>query len=146
MAARRKIIPRRRRRAQALVETALVLLAVLVPLTLGIMQFGVYLNATNTLTQLAREGGRFAAVGNSDAAIRDYIRTAAQGTSIRPVDLPDSAIAIAMVPSNASRAAGNPIQIRITYPMSKKIFIGNWLPGVLRLRQDYVAQSTFVLE
>lgn len=135
-----------RRRGQALIETALVLLTVLVPLTLGILQFGLYLNATNTLTQIAREGGRYAAVGNSDAAIKSYIRTVATGTSIKPADLGDSAIAISMVPSTATRAAGNPIRVTITYPMSNKIFIGNWLPGVLKLRQNYVAQSTFVLE
>lgn len=135
-----------RRSGQALVETALVLSTVLIPLTVGILQFGIVLNATNTLTQIAREGGRYAAVRHTDAEIRAYVKQVATGTSIRPADLTDARIAIAMVPSTATRTAGNPIQVTITYPMANKIFIGNFLPGILKLRNDYVAQSTFVLE
>ncbi len=152
----RRVTPRgvglsNQRRGQTLVETALVLSAILLPLTVGILQFGIVLNATNTLTQLAREGGRYAAVRHTDEEIRAYIAQAAAGTSIKAIDLrptalPDSRITIAMVPATATRTPGNPIQVRITYPMGNKIFIGNSFAGILKINQNYVAQSTFVLE
>ena len=140
---------RTRHRGQTLVETALVLSAVLLPTTLGILQFGIVINATNSLTQIAREGGRYAAVhgteSNSDAAIRTYIRQVAAGTSILPADLPDARIVISMN-ANAPRVSGNAINVEITYPMNKKVFVGNFLAGVAKLKNDYKAESTFVLE
>lgn len=132
-----------------MVETALVLAAVLLPLTVGILQFGIVLNATNTLTQIAREGARYASVhgteANSDAAIRTYVRAVAAGTSINSTDLSDSRINIAMLSGNA-RSSGNAIVVTLTYPMSKKVFIGSFFPYMTKLKQDYTAKSTFVLE
>ncbi|PQV65452.1 TadE-like protein [Abditibacterium utsteinense] len=146
-------VRRVRRRGQTIVETAMVLTLILLPLTVGILQFGIVLNATNTLTQLAREGGRYAAVRHTDEEIRAYIVKAAAGTSIREAELRppgsqaslDSRIIIEMLPNTATRVSGNPIQVRINYPMSNKIFIGKF-PGVSLIKPTYVAQSTFVLE
>ncbi len=140
----------KRRGGQTLVETALVISAILLPLTVAILQFGIVLNATNTLTQLAREGGRYAAVRHTDAEIRQYIADSAVGTGIRVTDLrppaaPDSRIIIEMLPNTAARTAGNAIQVRINYPMSNKIFLGRF-PGISLIKPTYVAQSTFVLE
>lgn len=140
---------KQKRRGQVMVETALVLAGVLLPITVGILQFGIVLNATNTLTQIAREGGRYAAVhgteSGSDAAIRTYVRSVASGTSISPTDLTDARIDISML-SGAARSSGNPIVVTVTYPMSKKVFIGNFSSYMTKLRQDYSAKSTFVLE
>jgi Flp pilus assembly protein TadG len=142
----------RRRSGQTLVETALMLTGVLLPITIGILQFGIVMNATNTLTQLAREGGRYAAVhgteANSDAAIRDYIQAAAAGTSIKPTDLPDANITIGMLTVNGvtpARASGNAINVTIKYAMSKKVFVPNFFFAG-KLKNDYYAESTFVLE
>lgn len=139
----------RQRKGQTLVETALVLSAVLLPTTLGILQFGIVINASNTLTQIAREGGRYAAVhgteANSDAAIRTYVKQVAAGTSIAPADLTDARIVISMN-AGAPRASGNAINVVVTYPMTKKVFVGNFLASVVKLKQDYTAESTFVLE
>lgn len=133
---------RARRRGQSLVETALVISAILLPMTLGILQFGIVINATNTLTQLAREGGRYAALHgtetNSNTAITTYIGQAAAPTSIRAADLN---VAVSMV-NNAPRSSGNPIRVVITYPMERKVFIGNFFG----LGDDYTAESTFILE
>lgn len=138
-----------RRSGSVMVETALVLGAVLLPLTVGILQFGIVLNATNTLTQIAREGARYASVhgteSGSDAAIRTYVRAVATGTSINSADLTDARIDISML-SGAARSSGNAICVSVTYPMGKKIFIGNFGSFMSRLKGDYVAKSTFVLE
>lgn len=143
----------RARRGQAIVETALVLAAVLIPMTLGILQFGIVINATNTLTQIAREGGRYAAISatvadpgaanpptynNSNTAIRTYIGQAAASTSIRAADLTTT---ISMV-NNAARSSGNAIKVSVSYPMSRKVFLGNFF----NLGRNYTAESTFILE
>lgn len=133
---------RARRRGQGIVETALVVSAILLPMTLGILQFGIVVNATNTLTQFAREGGRYAAVHgtetNSDTAIRTYISQVAAPTNIRASDL---TVGIAMV-NNATRASGNAINVTVTYPMDRKVFLGNFFG----LGRNYTAESTFILE
>lgn len=140
---------RRRRGGQTLVEAALVLGGILLPITLGILQFGIVINATNSMTQIAREGGRYAAVhgteANSDAAIKDYVQAVAAGTSIKPTDLPDANISITMV-DNKARASGNAINVAVTYQMSKKVFVPNFVPFISKLRNNYTAESTFVLE
>jgi Flp pilus assembly protein TadG len=142
----------RRRSGQTLVETALMLTFVLIPMTIGILQFGIIMNSTNSLTQIAREGARYAAVhgteANSDAAIKDYIQAVAAGTSIRPTDIPDANITISMLAVNGvtpARASGYPINVTIKYPMSRKVFIPN-MPFMSKLKNDYYVQSTFVLE
>lgn len=142
-----------RRRGQTLVETALILTAILLPLTLGLLQYGVYLNATNTMTQIAREGGRYAALhgteSTSDAAIRTYVRSVATNTSISATDLTDARIVITPSQGNSSRVSGNPIVVSVTYPMAKKVFVGSFLsnlPGIPSLKRDYTAESTFIIE
>ncbi|RYG66953.1 pilus assembly protein [bacterium] len=145
----------RRRSGQTIVETAFMLAGVLIPTTIGMMQFAIILNATNTLTQIAREGGRYAAVHGTEAgaddAIRDYIQSVAKGTSIKPTDLPDANITIAMAPLTSTstvipaRVSGNPIRVTIKFAMSKRVFVPN-LPFLGNLKNDYFATSTFVLE
>lgn len=138
---------RARRGGQTLVETALVLAAILLPLTLGLLQYGVYLNATNTLTQLAREGGRYAALHGTEptyeTATEDYIQQVAIGTTIKPSDIPDTAIKVETYPATPLRVKGNPIRVTITYPMAKKIFMGRMFPF---LPNTYVTESTFIIE
>jgi hypothetical protein len=143
----------RRRSGQTIVEAGAILVIFFIPISLGIVQFCVVLNATNSLTQIAREGGRYAAVHgtelNADAAIKDYIQAVAAGTTIRAADLPDGNITISMLTVNGltpPRASGNAINVRIRYEMRKKIFIPNFIPNMTLLRNDYYAQSTFVLE
>jgi Flp pilus assembly protein TadG len=143
----------RRRSGQTLVEAGAILVIFFIPISLGIMQFGLILNATNSLAQIAREGGRYAAVhgteANSDDAIRDYIQAVAAGTTIKRTDLPDANITIGMLPVNGitpSRSSGNPIYVKIKYEMRKKVFIPNFVPNMALFKNDYYAQSSFVLE
>jgi Flp pilus assembly protein TadG len=145
----------RSRRGQTIVETALVLTGILLPLTLGLLQFGIIYNSTNTLQHLGREAGRFAAVHGTEttfdsadtqtspASLKYYIKTlCASSGSIKYSDLTISTSPSAL----SSRSPGQPISVTLTYPMSKKIFIGKALPGLSALANNYTVTSTFLLE
>lgn len=151
-----------RRSGSTLIETALVLGVILLPLTLGIIQFGLIFNATNTMTQIAREAGRYAAVHGKDvtfdgtdappvagaqASLKNYLKTVAGQTGIKWDAIKDS---VATTPALLKdRVSGQPITVSVTYPMKNKIFLGSvasFAPMLRKLEAPYVARSTFVLE
>lgn len=155
---------RLRRGGQTLVEAALVLTGILLPLTLGVMQFGLVLNASNTMTQIAREGGRYAAVhgkeptfdgaetapaAGAQGSLKFYLKTVATQTSIGWNDIKDN-----IVVTPATRVSGQAVTVTVTYPMSKKVFLGamgslglgSIAPGLGKLKDPYIASSTFVVE
>lgn len=152
----------KRRSGQTIVETSLVLAFILLPLTLGLLQFGIILNAANTMTQIAREGGRYAAVhGQQDtfdgpatapaagkqASLRYYLKTVADPTGIRWADIQNNIVVTPATP--AARVSGQPVSVSVTYPMSKKVFLGSAAfigPALNKVKQPYVAKSTFVAE
>ena len=143
---------RRSRRASVLVETALCLAFVLLPLTLGILQFGVIMSTANQVEQLTRDGGRWAAVHaqstnfdsdeNTSGSLKNYMKTQTAGlTTVKWSDL-----TITVTPSASSRAVGNPLVVTVTYPMTKKLFIGTQFPGLSRWNTNYTTKATFVME
>lgn len=151
-----------RRGGQTLVETALVLTFIMLPLTLGLIQFGLILNASNTMTQIAREGGRYAAVhcqedtfdgpetapaAGKQASLKNYLKSVTDPTGIKWDDIKNNII---VEPDTAAeRLSGKPVTVSVTYPMSKRVFLGSviFLSGALtRVKQPYVAKSTFVTE
>lgn len=134
---------RPRRRGQALLELAVVV-PVLLVLLLGVLQFGIINNATIVLSQLSREGGRYAAAhanDNSggtdpDSKINDHIRVAAQGTVIDYKDIQKN---ITITPGKKSRTVGQPITVSITYPMAKKFFVPKSFPGLSTISTETVS-------
>ncbi|HEX8463975.1 MAG TPA: TadE family protein [Abditibacterium sp.] len=160
------------KRGQTMVETALVMTFILLPLTLGLIQFGLVLNASNTMTQIAREAGRYAAVHcqeatfdstatvtlasgiapappatGAQASLRYYLWTVTTPTGIRWDDIRNN-IVVDPAPGSA-RTSGQPISVTITYPMTRKVFVGSLFlltPALNKLKQPYVAESTFVIE
>ena len=134
-----------RKRGAALVEFALVL-PILLLLSMGIIQYGIIFNATNSVSQIAREGGRSAAVNglkaNGDALIEQSVRNAAASTGL-VVDPTDLTIAISPPPSDPKRAAGEPITVSVTYNMRRKVFLPSMLPQGF---STYTRPSTFMLE
>lgn len=114
---------RGRRRGAALVEFAMISVLFLTML-LGMLQFGIYLSATNTLWNGAREGARLAAVqassiptATADAQIKDQI-----AKTIFPLDASKATVDIK--PANSSaRTYGTPVSVTISYDMSQKLFI-----------------------
>lgn len=112
-----------RRRGAALVEFALISVLFLTML-LGMLQFGIYLSATNTLWNGAREGARLAAVqstslpqATADAQIKDRI-----AKTIFPLDASKATITVTPA-AIGSRTYGTPVTVRISYDMSAKLFI-----------------------
>ena len=101
------------RRGQALVEMALVAI-ILILLTTGIIQYGLLYNTTVQLTNVAREGARYAGIhGNEDdvtATTRNYIRTKViVGTSISAAALPDANITVT---KTSTAGKGDPITVQ----------------------------------
>lgn len=111
-----------RRRGAALIEFAFVGLLFLT-LVLGMLQLGIYLNATNSLWNLSREGARFAAIqastnNNANADIDAYVR------SILPPTLDTKDLTIDIVPNApAQRISRSQVTVRLTYDMHRKIFL-----------------------
>ncbi len=132
-----------RKRGTALVEFALVL-PILLLLSMGIIQYGIIFNATNSVSQIAREGGRSAAVNglkpNGDALIEQSVQTAAASTGlvVTPSDL-----SVAITPALASRSAGQPIDVAVTYNMRRKVFLPAMVPATF---STYTRHTTMMLE
>jgi len=90
---------RRRRGASVIVETAMCMTFVLLPLTIGGLQFGVVMSASNQLEQVSREGARWSAVHAFDAnfgadeytagSLKSYLKNlvVAQHTAIKWSDI-----------------------------------------------------------
>lgn len=164
---------RMRRKGWTLVETALCLIFVLLPLLLGGLQFGLVLIPTHALQQVSREAGRFAAVhydentfdsgdsqGNSagsNPSLKHYIRAVVEDNDIPWNDIKDN---ITVSPAPGARISGQPITVTIDYPMNKRSILGR--PGKQAilffapsnggnsplnfLNQDYTVASTFVMQ
>lgn len=129
--------PRRRRRGSTLVETALCLAFVLLPLAMGGMQFGLVLTTTHALQEVSREAGRFSAVhwgettfdGNDTqgdktgqvSSLQNYLKDVAQANKIPWADIKNN---IVVSPAFGARNSGQPITVSITYPMKKRSIIG----------------------
>jgi Flp pilus assembly protein TadG len=147
-----------RRRASTLVETALCMTFVLIPMTIAGIQFAIVINASHTLNRMAREGARFAAVHGGEStfdnavnqsnppSLKNYMQTLCSGTNIAYSDIQNKI----SVTSAANRKSGLGITVSISYPMSKKIiFNASSLTdrlGFKNLSKDYVATATFILE
>lgn len=132
-----------RRRGSVLLEAALVSVFVLIPLTLAIIQYGIVFNATNTLSQVTREGARAAAVFalkeeskdpgigmDADTYIRSRIQAAAASTSLDYNDMKDDIVITPAMntATSTTRVKGEPIKVTISYDMKKKYFFP-WLTG-----------------
>ena len=112
-----------RRRGAALVEFALISVLFLTML-LGMLQFGIYLSATNTLWNGAREGARIAAVLKSslptdeaDKQIKDQI-----AATIAPLQAENMTVTITPTESGA-RSYGTSVTVQVAYDMRSKLFL-----------------------
>ena len=112
-----------RRRGAALVEFALVSVIFLMML-LGMLQFGVYLSATNTLWNGAREGARLAAVQSSSLATATADAQIANQVAKTIAPLERSKMTITVTPKDAkARTYGTPVTVRVSYNMRSKLFV-----------------------
>jgi Flp pilus assembly protein TadG len=140
-----------RRRASTLVEMALVL-PILLVLSLFIIQYGVFMNAAVSLTNLSREGARIAVVQPEYDSVIKYRMQQVCPPSIRWSDIQNN---IVITPSEGSsdRKVGSQklITVQINYNMGNKLFI----PATLRFpfmgtitvfNKTYTAKSSMMVE
>ena len=102
---------------QALVEMALVL-PLFFLLLFGVIEMGRVGYAYITVSNAAREGGRMAAVGVLDEEIEKSLKNSA--VSLNPMIL-----TITITPSFALRHSGQPVTVKVTYPVQLIIPIIN---------------------
>lgn len=154
-----------RRRGITILETALVL-PILLLITLGMVQFGIIMDVTNTLTSLSRAGARYAAIHQTegtpaeiDAKTRAFIRKRATGTIILAgysdpqQALPDSWITITGEQREdpvtkkiiEERSTGKEIRVDISYPLNRKLFL-QMFSSLPVFSQNYLASEIALVE
>lgn len=115
-----------RRRGQALLEFALIAPIFLV-LVLGVVQFGLLTQATEIVTNLTREGARFASLGpdRKDVDIKSYIIRQTSETPLRRGSDPtvNDDLSIAIMPAEAARTKGAQVTVSVTYNLRSRIFL-----------------------
>lgn len=126
----------KRRRARnsgaVIIETAMIFVLVILPLTLAIIQFGLFYGAKNALGQISRDGSRYAAVYGlasnvSDEAIIDHIKRMADNSAANDLVRSD----ITITPARASRGQYSLMTVTIRYDLNKKSFLG-WAGRIFR--------------
>lgn len=118
-------------------EAAAVTLFVVIPLLLGIIQFALFYGASNSLTQVTREGARYAAVyglrndgaEGDDAYIKDRMLAVARAANLKM-----TAADITIEPARPARTQYTPINIAVQYNLDQKRIIPVYSPGVLTRR------------
>lgn len=115
-----------RRRGQALLEFALIA-PIFLALVLGVVQYGLLAQATEIVTNLTREGTRFASLGaqQKDDDIKNYIiRQAAETPLRRGTDnTKNDDLNIVVTPPTGKRAKGDQVQVQVTYNLRSRIFL-----------------------
>lgn len=116
----RTLSPRRTRRGSAVLETALVLSFVLLPLTFGAVEFSYFYFVKHTIQGASREGARAAIVKGAtnadvDTAVSQVMSaTGIPGTyTVRRLNLSDQVVNVANV------AGDTGIKVEVTYNWSQ---------------------------
>lgn len=143
---------RGRRRATTLIETALCMTFVLLPVTLGAFQMAMVFITSHSLQQITRESARWAAVHYNEDTFNNgvdqgdtagdpqsmlhYVRGQAAANGIPWSDISGGLInkipgkageaggSVVITPDDSQRISGKPLTITITYPMRQRSFLG----------------------
>jgi Flp pilus assembly protein TadG len=144
------------RRGQAIVETVLIL-PFLVLVLFGIISFGLYINAINTVEQAARDGARTAVIGDSMGCPGDsataQLAEGSQPTVYGAVDSqinndnpwlttnsstgPKPVISYAAVVGNETNPQQTEVVITVAYPYKPLLPIPGILPGSVVIASTY---------
>ena len=141
-----RIRRRGRRHGMAMLEFAMVL-PIILALLLNMIQFGLLSQATEIVTNLSREGARFATqrASATDADIQSYVLTQAEQTALGRGDL-SVVITPAQGTGTSARQVGGQVKVEVAYNLSRRIFLPGtrWmLAGYERGGQPiYTAQTT----
>jgi Flp pilus assembly protein TadG len=143
-----------------MVEFALIVI-IFMTLLMGMLQFGIYLNAAAGVVSLAREGARYAAVkSDADASVvKSYMAT----SGVLPAQLradkfgygsgSTGSVTVEYYNSSgtfvgnsaANRSVGGVVKVIINYDMSNKLIIGPALTGAI-LSPTYKTSASFRVE
>ena len=146
-------------------------LPLLVWLTFAIIEYGIIINTTITLSQLTRDTARYVAIhggestadtaappatGASTASILAFLKNECAGTSINYSDLTvvvgtmDPATGIVSANLAPARIQGSVTTVQISYPMAKKMSVSSKLvPGLSAFTdplKPYTKKSTIIME
>lgn len=136
----------KRRSGQALVEMAFVVM-ILLFLTLGLVQFALISNARVTMTNISREGARYAAVNClsvSDAAIETHIdNNIAQFTTLRDINASNIVISY---PGAGGKNSGQQVRVDINYDVRRKFILPLSFPGLSRFGASTTATTIMLIE
>ncbi|MDF2614267.1 MAG: TadE-like protein [Clostridia bacterium] len=94
-------------RGQALVEFA-VILPLLLLLIMGIIQFGLVMNAYLTTQNAAREGARAGIVGDSDTEVKNIV------SAVSP-NLSADKLIVNITPAEGNRISGETLTVQVSY-------------------------------
>jgi Flp pilus assembly protein TadG len=106
----KQIMNLKRKKGQALLETALIL-PFLILILAGIIDIGLLFNNDLVISNAAREGARIAAIGSSDAAIQSSIINMTQS-------LKQSKLKITINPQDSTRKKGDQVTVTVEYDNS----------------------------
>lgn len=123
----------KRRGGQAVVEFAFVL-PIFVALILGVVQYGMLAQATEIVTNLTRDGARFASIGarQKDDDIKKFVLEQANETVLRrPGETVDGDgnpknddFSIVITPEKEEeRVKGTSVKVVVTYNLRRRIFL-----------------------
>jgi Flp pilus assembly protein TadG len=150
------------RRGQALVEFALVL-PVLLVLTMLIIQYGIIFYTTIGLTNLSREGARYAATlpasSDDDIVATQQASTITRMEDVLPPSIKWSDLYISATNNNFTftyldkdgaesdtPVASGLVKVTITYNMSNKLFLPSTFLGAKIFSTNYTTSTTMMIE
>jgi Flp pilus assembly protein TadG len=133
-------------------------------LAFGLIQYTALFTASTELASIARDGVRYAAkhgttnttlyrvpgqqnasLISTDTAIRHYVRSVAEATSIDSAHLPDSSITITPALGEVQRTSGSPITVSLRYDLRRRLFLSRNLPGISHIG-IVNASATMIIE
>jgi len=125
-------------------------------LLMGVIQYGIYINATSAVVNVAREGARYSAVtaAASNSADQQSVHDHVTAAGVLPPQLLASAIPLSNVKveyfksdgvTGTSRSIGNMVRVSISYDMRGKMFMPHAFIGPL-FKDTYTAVSSFRIE
>jgi Flp pilus assembly protein TadG len=132
----------KKRRGSVIVEFAAIA-PFLILISLMLVQFALFANANISLSQIAREGARTAAVGGrTNTQIQSIINTTATNTGINP-----SHITTTITPSNQSdRVPGTTVTVRIAYNMNNRRILPSQIFGVTIVPNTVTRTANMMVE
>ena len=143
---RRYLRPKRSLQNGAILVEFMFVSVFLLIMLFGIIQYGIIISSLNTLQQVTREGARYYTVhfndSNDTAETTSYMQTVAQGSFLTNNDILNDVSITA--PGNGTLQIASPVQVMMSYDMSRRTYFGGFVPGV-KTGTNIVKRSTTMM-